>query len=253
MPSEKSLSSQITILLQEAKNTAAATEALTTLFPKSLDLLGMSKSEDNSEMENRAVKRRISKSEFAHAYFRLTPDKSLWSKSQIAALMGAEPNSVFQNYADRVAGVTTKQETALRIVFIDILSAIIGRKPNDLLEWFLALLDNAGLMLVNGNPQHVELFDLAVEDQLRILLLNALKPLDLAERAQYFEYAIEKARDLSLLCDLFRTVAGDVDAEGATGRLEYGLGDATNDLRTKLLYQRERSLTRFAVSKSVGF
>ena len=233
MSGKEKIKAELTHLLQHAKHAAAAREALVVLFPKLGNILDLPTSE-YVEDRGRAPKRRIAKSDFAKSYFQLSPDQTIWSKSQSDALALANPKMAFQAFQERFASTPANNRPKLRRVFIDLLSSIISQNPSSRQDWFMALIDNARVLLNEPPAKDVGLFDLSIDAQITMLLSDILKPLDLNDRGHIIGGAISHAVDISFLCDIFRLFVGDKEAAGNAGGKEDAFGENTDALRERL-------------------
>ncbi|MBY5655694.1 hypothetical protein HFO32_25945 [Rhizobium leguminosarum] len=221
---------QLLSLLGHAKNQDAAKAALSLMFPTSKEMLGTGLL-DTADKDG---SRRIGQRDFARIYFRLTPDTSIWSKTQARSLIDAEPTDAFQIFASKLDTATRDEKPKLRRLLLELLEEAMSRKEGGRSKWFIALLNNASLLLNDEGWQTAALFDLSIEDLIRTMLRQVLMASTQDERVELIKEAIANASDISLLCELMRSVSGDTEAEGMTYTPD-SLGEATQMLRDILL------------------
>jgi len=102
--------------------------------------------------------------------------------------------------------------------------------------WFKALVDASPSFIATADEtkQFVYRFDNA--DRLRWVLIHALEGLLPENRAQLMMAVIPQARDISILCDIFRTIARDLHEGGAKNeRQATSFGNLTDATREALL------------------
>ncbi len=230
MAKTEEIKKEVDFLLQGAKNRQAVTEALTFLFPKLGDILEVS----TKHLAYSSPRYRISSAEFARTYFNLTPDETVWGKSQTDAMVVGSPEDAFRNFSERLARTPSRDRAKLRRVFIDILSTI-ARQTDRPLDWFMMLVENARILLEQVPETKLGFFDLEIDLQITLLLIEFLKPLDQGEREAIISHAIIHANDISFLCRVFRTFVGDVEQDGASGRSSDAFGENTDTLRQTLV------------------
>lgn len=233
MAKKEKLKADIELLLRDAKDRQAALEALTFLFPKLGGILDVPTTQ-YAEAPGRSPRRSISRAEFARTYFSLTPDEVVWGKSQADALAVGEPKEAFDIYLSRVAEASLQDRAKLRRLFVDLLSSIT-RQTDRPVDWFMALLENARTLVEHVSNADLGFFDLEVGSQITFLLADILKPLDEATRSEIFSLAVRDATDISFLCSLFRSFAGDLEPEGARGFSKSAFGENTDTLRNLLV------------------
>ncbi|WP_105433018.1 hypothetical protein [Neorhizobium sp. T6_25] len=231
MSGRETAKAELLTLLEKTKNKEAALAAISFLFPRSRDLLGDQAVETVTGSDG--VGRRIAKADFAPMYFRLTPDKSLWSKSQVEELKEGDPNTTFQVFQSRLNAVGDEQRPKLRRLILEILEDIL-QSQDDMSAWFLAVFNNAIVLVGDEDWKNAALFDASNEDFVRILLRQALNRCKQDDRVALLRKSIAEADDISLLCELMRSVSGDNIPEG-TDYKEDVLGETTQELRSELL------------------
>ncbi|CDX17008.1 hypothetical protein MPLDJ20_110081 [Mesorhizobium plurifarium] len=205
---------QLLEFLKTAKNEEAARSAISLLFPKVKKLLEAEMLE-TGENDNMASGRRIRNADFARLYFLLTPKTVIWSKSQAKELIEGDPELAFSVFESRIQTVSADERPKLRRVILELLEDTIRNNPGTRQQWLLALLDNASLLLSDGGWKSYGLFELSNEDLIRIMLKQILMSLGQSDRVELLRNAIENAKDISLLCELLRSITGDVEPEGA--------------------------------------
>lgn len=233
MRRKEEIKTEVEMLLRDVKDKQAVTEALTFLFPKLGDVLAVPTSQ-YAQAPGRSPRRRISNAEFARSYFNLAPDEILWGKSQTDAMAAGDPTDAFMTYRSRIAQASPHDRAKLRRVFVDLLSSVT-RQTDRPVDWFMALLDNARVLLEHVPDANLGFFDLAIETHITSILAEILKLLDEDMRCEVIFRAIQDAADISFLCDVFRSMAGDVEREGAKGQSTNAFGDNTDSLRQELV------------------
>lgn len=220
-------------LLDEARHSRAAKDALVLLFPKLGDVLGVPATR-YGDVPGRAPRPRISKSEYAKSYFRLTPEQAAWSKSQTEDLLSAEPTAVFNSFERKLELTADSNKSKVRNIFLDLIGVAIGNSP-DPRAWFVTIINKARV-IVDGYPeQNTSLFDLSIDTQITMLLSEILKPAASSQRGEFVEYAIANVVDISFLCDVFRYFTGDRELEGSSGQIPDAFGENTEKLRESLV------------------
>lgn len=227
------LKKDIEDLIRDAKNKQAALEALTFLFPKIGTVMNSSR-RYYANSSDRAPPRQISNAQYARTYFNLTPDDTSWGKTQADALAHGGPEAAFEAFHTRAARIHPRERTKFRRVFLDLLSSIT-RQIEQPADWFMSLLLNAQMLLEFDTDTKASLFDLEINSQVTYLLIDILTPLDGDERADILSRAISHSTDVSLVCDVFRTLVGDAEQDGAKGQSREAFGDRTAALRDMLV------------------
>ncbi|WP_408914435.1 hypothetical protein [Brucella pseudogrignonensis] len=222
-------------LLQGAKDREAVTEALAFLFPKLKKTLNLPDNQFSSA-DGDFAKHRISNSLFARSYFDLNPDPNFWGRSEIGAM--EDPKVAFEKFSLRLARVSPRDRLKIRGLFLDVLSSIISETTRRQ-EWFMAVSENARLILNVGPEANLGMFGNDVDLQITFLLADILKPLDRNERGAIISYAIDNSLDISFLCNMFRYFIGDVGLEGAKGLSTDAFGAESEILRQRLVYKVE--------------
>ncbi len=233
MARREEIKTEVDTLLRDAKDRRAVTEALTFLFPKLGNILDVPATQ-YADPPGRSPRQRISNAEFARTYFSLTPDETVWGKSQADAMFVGAPQEAFDSFRARLARTPPRDRAKLRRVFIDLLSAIT-RQTDRPLDWFMALVENARSLLELVPDTNLGLFDLEIDSQITFLLTDILKPLDETARDKIISHAIANAADISFLCDVFRSFIGDVEPDGAKGQSKDAFGKNTDTLRDLLV------------------
>lgn len=238
--------SELNALLKTAKLEDAARDALALLFPKLGDVLRRPTSQF-VEAPGRPPKPRVAKADYAKSYFNLNPDRAVWSGRQLEGLIVAGPHAAFDDFRQRYEKASDgRTKVRIRRVFLEFVGKAIGQGPDASVAWFLALIDNAGLLLVDEDLHETGFFDLSLDAQITVLLSDILKTLSPEARAATINRAILEAADISLLCSVFRFFTGDVTHDGTDARDSEGFGPGTEELRHQLV-DRVRSIASAGV------
>jgi hypothetical protein len=232
--SEKEIAkAQLIELLKTAKSEGAAKAAISIMFPRVKDLLQEDMIE-TGETSEAASGRRIGNGDFARQYFLLTPKTVVWSKSQAKELMDGDPAVAFSVFESRMNSVSAEDKPKLRRVILELLEERMRSDADTRLGWFLELMNNAALLFGDESWKSAGLFAPSTEDQVRIMLRQVLAALSQTERVELLRATVNRASDVSLLCELMRSVTGDTEPEGTDYKPDT-LGDATEELRNLLL------------------
>ncbi|MBB3461338.1 hypothetical protein [Rhizobium sp. BK377] len=226
-------------LLKAAKNEDAAKSAISILFPRGKELL-QAELLDTGENDNATSVRRIRNKDFARLYFLLTPKTVVWSKSQAEELMAGDPEIAFSVFEARIYAVSIDERPKLRRVILELLEDTMRNKPDTRQKWLMALLDNASLLLSDEGWKSHRLFEHSSEDLVRIMLRQVLVELSQTDRVELLREVVKHVTDVSLLCELVRSITGDVEPAGTSFKPD-SLGNATQELRD-LLLDRVRGL-----------
>lgn len=230
---------ELEALLKAAKNEEAAKAALALMFPRVTDLIQYSMGAF-SDPDATAGERRIQDADHAPLYFRLTPKTVVWSKSQAEELMRGDPHEAFSAFESRINLATSGDKARLRRAILHFLEQAFRDRPGDRASWLIAMSNNASFLLDRGDWQTARIFEPSVDDHVRIMLRQMLVALEQPDRVDLMSSVIEHAKDVSLLCELMRSLTGDSESIGADFKSEI-LGDATKEVRN-LLLSRVRTL-----------
>ncbi|MGH0364208.1 hypothetical protein NKZ04_18310 [Sinorhizobium meliloti] len=229
---------QLLDLLKAARSEDAAKSAISILFPRAKELL-QAEMLDTGENDNSARGRRIRNADFARLYFLLTPKTVVWSKSQAKELMEGDPEIAFSVFESRMIAVSADERPKLRRVILELLEDTLRSRADTRQQWLVTLLNNASLFLGDEGWKSVGIFEPSTEDLVRIMLRQVLVALSQNDRVELLKKAVTHAADVSLLCELMRSITGDVESQGADHKPD-SLGDATQEVRDLLLERVQR-------------
>ncbi|MBX4888776.1 hypothetical protein [Rhizobium bangladeshense] len=229
---------QLLDLLSAANNGDAAKSAVSILFPRAKELL-QAEILDTGEKDNATTGRRIRNADFARLYFLLTPKTVVWSKSQANELMEAEPDVAFAVFESRIHAVSPDERPKLRRIILELLEETMRNRADTRQQWIIALLDNASLLLTDEGWESSRLFEPSSEDLVRIMLTQVLMASSQDDRVGLLKEVVKHASDVSLLCELVRSITGDAEPAGTTFKPD-SLGDATQEVRDLLLDRVQR-------------
>ena len=224
---------QLLDLLKTAKSEEAAKSAISILFPRAKELL-QAEILDTSENDNATSGRRIRNGDFARLYFLLTPKTVVWSKSQAEELMEGDPEIAFSVFESRIHAVSADERPKLRRVILELLEDKMRNGADTRRYWLVALLDNASLLLSDEGWKSSRLFEPSSEDLVRIMLRQVLMASSQIDRVELVKEVIKHATDVSLLCELVRSITGDVEPSGTSFKPD-SLGVGTQEVRDLLL------------------
>ena len=232
-------------MLSQAKSREAVRNALAQLFPKAEAALRTYVPRDIGDRNERKRQHRLSEKDFAPAYFRLDPQPASWSRSEIDAILNSpNPAEALNEVKSRVTAAPEGERSRLRRLFLEALDGAFGIHRPFNLVWFRALLD-LGPSFIEARDETTQfLYTFDNADRLRWILIHALEALLPENRAQLTVAVIPLVADISILCDIFRTIAKDRHEEGATDeRKATSFGDQTDTIRESLL-SRARGLAK---------
>ncbi len=241
MAGSEKFGAELKQILSTAQNPDSVRECLGVLFPRLISELDLVLSTDQMDGKARLRNRRLSQSDSAWSYFRLDPKPFTWSHSEIEGMLRAEnPVSAFDEFNEKLRYAPKSERQRLRRVYFDILSAHFERDIEITQAWIDAILLNSR-DLIQVDDATTGVFSFSTTDRLRILLIRALEQLNEERRAELFIQAISAAEDLTLLCEVFRSIAGDLRVDGVKpGRVGFGFGAPTEMLRNQLLARVRR-------------
>jgi hypothetical protein len=196
----------------------------------------------DSNANERKLKRRLSQKDFSESYFALTPQSSSWSKSEFESAIEKTPQEAFSVLHRKLSLASPADQSNLRRIFIELLDSEFSSRKILNHEWLHSIIEESPLFLIAKDEEEKFLFHVNNEDRLRWLIQNGLEKLPVDERASLLESTIRSASDLSILSDIVRGIAGDIQPEGAKPeRDRFGLGDAIENIKAILL-QKIRNL-----------
>ncbi|MGQ3283911.1 hypothetical protein [Bosea sp. (in: a-proteobacteria)] len=246
MAKSEKLKAELKVILSNAKEMDAVRESLGILFPRLVSELDLVVSSDQMDVGSRLRSRRLSQSDFSASYFRLDPKPFTWSRSEIEGVINSDdPFSVFNEFHRKIEQSPPSERSRLARIYLDILRSSFESIITITQLWLDAIVLNS-FDLIRKDDDVGEAFSFSNADRLRSLVVKALERLSEDDRGRIFLASVLAADDLTLLCGAFRTIAGDVRADGVNpGRVGFGFGDWTDRLRDHLL-SRVRELAETA-------
>jgi hypothetical protein len=223
-------------ILDRAKVRDAARYALAQLFPKAEKELETYVPEETLERGERKRQRRISERDFAPAYFRLDPQPAAWGHSEIETILDStNPAGAFAVVETRIAAATEKDRPRLRRLFLEALDGAFGvRRPFNL-QWLQAILDASPQYVVSRYQTPQFLISIDNADRIRWIIVHALEQIPADGWRNLLVPVIESVRDISVLCDLVRGLAGDIHPDGAKTHRPAAFQDSSEEVRDQLL------------------
>ncbi|HZL60286.1 MAG TPA: hypothetical protein VFC38_11390 [Stellaceae bacterium] len=236
MDDDKKLQDKISEGLRNAQQSDAARYALAMLFPKVGELLKTYVSRANTLIERRQ-KRRMSLSEFTGSYFHLDPQKATWARTEIDSVLNqTDPRESLKRIMDRIRVADERDRPRLRRLFLEQLDGAFSLERPFTLEWLQSIIQFSPEFIRARDQVVVFLFPTENLDRLRRLVVHALEATSLEERIVLFKGTISTATDITLLCEVFRAVAGDKNPSGSTKYHKPAtLGNETEPVREILL------------------
>jgi hypothetical protein len=235
---EQKLKGRINSLLAKAGNADAVSHALGLLFPKVRDALvtfGGSHSDENSTLRHR-----VSRRDFAATYFGLDPKHPVWTRSELeGVLRSSAPIDDLKELMVKVGspGLSEEDRARLRGQLLDFIQeGFASESPKITSEWVDAIVEISPPLLRARDTNSRGFYRVDNEERLRWLLVRPMRDIVPEDRAALVRSSIHGASDISLLCDVFRSIAGDAVSDGATKAYgENAFGKETQTLRDALV------------------
>jgi hypothetical protein len=233
---DEALKKRLDSILSGVKNREGAKNTLALLFPKAERALKSYLSSENANVKANILNRRISQKDFSANYFTLSPATNAWGITQFQNLFKEGPDKLFDELNRRLELAKSEDHSDIRRLFLELLDSLFSSKTLITKEWLDRILVESPAFLRErdrGRPSYIGVEN---EDRLRWLIVNALTRLSEGDRAELLKDAIAEADDLSVLSDVVRSIAGDLNPEGAKDRNEEaGLGVQTDAVRDILI------------------
>ncbi len=221
----------------KSKQPEAARNAIGLLFPALSNELKTYTEPLNIHEQRQKFK--ISNREFAYSYFGLQPGLVLWSKRELGDVFDTtSPQEALEHVEKRIAEAPADDQSRLRRTFLEQLSSAFSTRRAIFSGcWLDALVYFSGVYIRAYDDQSELMFSIRTMSRLEAAVEKGLAQLDESKRAEVFQLSVAKADDISLLCDTFRGIAGDVHSDGAKRQRidEADFGDATDSIRKALL------------------
>jgi hypothetical protein len=234
---DKHLRETLEGVLKTASNRELSQRALALLFPKIEKILKTPIYSGNNSVPERIRQRRISVADFSSAYFRLDPERATWGREEINFILRQMDPALLVSHVEKKLRSTDEPDRGrLRRLLLEQMDYAFDKRHRFDDKWLRALVD-IGPSFIKARDEVIPfLFSTDNRDRLRRIVLHALEPLRTEERAQIFEVVIPHAKDVTLLADLIRTIAGDVAATGSRNSYSAAtLGDSTPAIRDMLV------------------
>lgn len=218
--------------------TDAGRNALALLFPKIRSLVAGEASFFLEESRQEKIRQnRLSAEQSSRHYFDLSPKGVALGKSELDSLLNnPNPEESFQTVIEKAERLRGNERSRLRRLFLEALDGAFGPDRPFTERWFEALA-NASPYFIRSEDEEVRLlFHIDNSQRLRWVVISGIKTVPPDARRALFIHVIEGARDLSLLCSVFRGLAGDVRGDGAKGdRATDWFGNDVREIRTALV------------------
>jgi hypothetical protein len=230
------LKKQLESILHAANSEEGAKNALALLFPKAEKALNTYLPSDSGNIKINKLKRRLSQKDFASNYFTLTPTANAWGRDEFENLITEGPNAAFNHLNNKTNRLQLNEATDVQRVFIELLDSAFSSRVLITQEWLDKILAESSVLLRDKDNVKSSFFEMENEDRIRWLIINALSRLSENERAELLKNAIVTANDISVLSDVVRSIAGDLNPEGARDRnSKASLGEHTETVRQLLV------------------
>lgn len=243
MAENEKLKADLEHLLSRAKSREGAQNTLAMLFPKAEQTLQTYVPSDGLDEWGQKAKRRISQIDFAQNYFRLEPNTTSWGRNEIAEAL-SDPLKAFSMLREKLDRVESSERSRTRRIFFELLdSAFLGGKKIDA-NWLKAIIRESTTFIKEDQERVRTFFDLGVQERFRIIILHGLQNVNMDERCELLSDSILAAADLSLICDVIRSILADSNPEGSREKhRRIDLGASGEEIRLMLL-NRVRDLAR---------
>jgi predicted KAP-like P-loop ATPase len=232
------ISAGVEDVLKDVAEETAARRALALLFPKAEEALKTAIYAGSHDRGVRRKKRRISEADFAQAYFGLDPQRATWGRSEIDRILSHDdPGAAFRIVEQRIGSAAEADRSRLRRLFLDELRTTFEVSRAITKDWLRALLNASPTYIAAGNVT-IRFLDVEDnEDRLRMIVIRTLEKLGIEERVTLIGSIVTEINDLSVLCAVFRSVAGDRRPEPVVRRTfsAVSFGDQTDMVREQLL------------------
>ncbi len=236
---ETSLKANLDSILKTAKNSNALSVGLGLLFPKVRKVLNTLDGSFGATSD--ALGHRISGSEFAAAYFALDPKEATWERAELDRFLRTDaPRDALGQLVSKTQSLSVSESDRVRLrgQLLDVMEeGFASGDPSLSTEWFRAVLDASPIFIRARDVKPSGfLYRTTNEERLRWLLVRPMRDMSPDERAGLIRPNIDDLLDISLLCDVFRSMAGDLTADGVSP--QYGenvFGSETEQLRERLV------------------
>lgn len=245
MEDSKQLKEDIESLISAARDREAGRKALAILFPKAEGLLKAYVYSGPDDIHERKQQRRISIPEFAPQYFRLTPSPAHWSRSEIERILTqSDPSTLIEDIKKKITVAVDYERPRLRRRLLEQIESAFGPNRSLTAPWLSFLVSISSSFIKARDEVTIALFPDENADRLRRIVLRGLISPPPAERSALFKAIIPEAKDISLLCDVYRAIEDDVQESDHTRnhQSEVTLGPEAQSVRT-MLVARVESLT----------
>jgi hypothetical protein len=170
---------------------------------------------DGLETAAQKLKRRISQIDFAQNYFRLDPDAASWGRSEIAEAL-KDPSKAFELLQQKLSHVQERERQRLERIFFELLdnAFLAGKKLNG--DWLEAIVERSPAFIGEDDKgRRTSFFEPDMQDRLRLIVLHGLQNVSVSDRFYLLKEVIKTANDVSLICDVVRSILSDTNPEGA--------------------------------------
>jgi len=224
---KKKLEAELTSALGKTRNPVGAKNILALLFPKAESVL-QTYLPDESDVNSKKLKRRLSQSDFSEGYFSLAPEFDSWGRSEFEAAVKGPPSQAFGRLTEKVERAPQQKRSEIRRIFLEL--------PELSQEWLDAIIAASPDLLSKTDEDSKSLFSVDNEDRIRWIIVHGLRQLPSELQITLLKSAIETAVDLTVLTDIVRGLIGDLDPDGSkVSRDRFNFGDQETVIRELLL------------------
>ena len=191
---------------------------------------------DDSDINARRLKRRLSQKDFTDSYFSLSPESDSWGRSEFETIIKGSPSDAFTQLTEKVGRTSKSKRSDVRRIFLELLDSKFSSAPELNQEWLNAIIAASPDLLSEKDEESKFLFSVDNEDRLRWIIVNGLRQLSPAAQIGLLKSAIITAGDLTVLTDVVRGIIGDANPDYTKAHREgFDFGDDESVIRNLLL------------------
>lgn len=214
MAEQDSALKELDIVIAKSTHARAAKNAIGLLFPRLSSSFGTHVPSTYNNISQR--RGRLSNSDFSGSYFAFDPARAGWGRSEVDELFSKTPSEVFSHVEERIElNPVADSRARLRRLFLDLLAQKFREGLTFDSQWALATANASRYYIENQDVATTSLFPEDNSTRLFRALWRGLESLSSSQQEEVFLYAVETAQDLTLLCDTFRGLVGDLVPDGA--------------------------------------
>lgn len=228
---KENLKRSLSAVLKKARNEEAAKWAVGFLFPTAV----AERSSSSFMSAPGTSDRPISNDRYTRNYFRLDPPIDGWGRSEINEIIKVGPEIGIQSVISRIENLPSEVRKGLRSNFLELLADEFNHGDKLDHDWLLQLANIGPYFTRHRDEKPMLLWEIDNERRLEQIIFNGLRRKNPEERSELFLGVIPAADDVTLLCDVFRTLEGDTHSnDGAKRSADVNFGDNALEVRTQL-------------------